>query len=124
MGFAMTETCRRNQDSAAMSAEGKIETAAREQFILGLPETRRLEGFSDAAFSIIITPLVLEIHRPNALPGRLGEGLVRDWSSYLAYAVSPPNQMLLWEPILEVNATKAGLQTEVPRGAITRLLRP
>src|ERR1700733_12323772 len=52
------------------------------------PETRRLEGFSDAAFSIIITLLVLEIHRPSAAPGKLGEELLRDWSSYLAYAVA------------------------------------
>ena len=37
-----------------------------------LPQTRRLEGLSDGAFSIIITLLVLEIHRPNAAPGRLG----------------------------------------------------
>jgi uncharacterized membrane protein len=53
-----------------------------------LPETRRLEGFSDGAFSIIITLLVLEIHRPNAAPGRLGEELLLEWSSYLAYALA------------------------------------
>jgi len=56
--------------------------------MLSLPETRRLEGFSDAAFSIIITLLVLEIHRPNAAPGRLGDELLMEWSSYLAYAVA------------------------------------
>lgn len=53
-----------------------------------LPEPRRLEGFSDAAFSIIITLLVLEIHRPNASPGNLGHALLDGWSSYLAYAVA------------------------------------
>jgi uncharacterized membrane protein len=53
-----------------------------------LPETRRLEALSDASFSIIITLLVLEIHRPSAAPGRLGEELVAEWSSYLAYAVA------------------------------------
>jgi uncharacterized membrane protein len=88
MGFAMTELYCRNHDSAGMSAEGTIATAGREHLIPGLCETRRLEGFSDAAFSIIITLLVLEIHRPNALPGRLAEELLRDWSSYLAYAVA------------------------------------
>jgi uncharacterized membrane protein len=55
---------------------------------LNLAETRRLEGLSDAAFSIIITLLVLEIHRPSAAPGRLGQELLMEWSSYLAYAVA------------------------------------
>jgi uncharacterized membrane protein len=54
----------------------------------GLAETHRLEGLSDAAFSIIITLLVLEIHRPEAAPGRLGEELLKEWSSYIAYAVA------------------------------------
>jgi uncharacterized membrane protein len=53
-----------------------------------LPATRRVEGLSDAAFSIIITLLVLEIHRPQAEPGRLGEELIAEWSSYVAYAVA------------------------------------
>jgi TMEM175 potassium channel family protein len=53
-----------------------------------LPEPHRVEGFSDAAFSIIITLLVLEIHRPSAAPGGLGEELLREWPSYLAYAVA------------------------------------
>jgi uncharacterized membrane protein len=88
MGFVMTETYCGNQDSAGMSAEGQIAIAAGEHYIPGLPETRRLEGFSDAAFSIVITLLVLEIHRPNALSGKLGEELARDCSSYLAYAVA------------------------------------
>jgi uncharacterized membrane protein len=54
----------------------------------GLAETHRLEGLSDAAFSIIITLLVLEIHRPDAAPGRLGEELLKEWSSYVAYIVA------------------------------------
>lgn len=53
-----------------------------------LPEPRRLEGFSDAAFSIVITLLVLEIHRPHAVAGRLEQELINAWSSYLAYAVA------------------------------------
>jgi uncharacterized membrane protein len=55
---------------------------------LDLPETRRLEGLSDAAFSIIITLLVLEIRRPSTAAGLLGQELVAEWSSYLAYAVA------------------------------------
>lgn len=53
-----------------------------------LPEPRRLEGFTDAAFSIIITLLVIEIRRPNAPPGHLAQGLLSAWPSYLAYAVA------------------------------------
>ena len=41
-----------------------------------------------AAFSIIIiTLLVLEIHRPSTAAGKLGQELLRDWSSYLAHAL-------------------------------------
>jgi uncharacterized membrane protein len=71
-----------------MSTDRKTAQAAAEQRKLGLAETRRLEGFSDAAFSIIITLLVLEIHRPNAAAGRLGPELLVEWSSYLAYALA------------------------------------
>jgi uncharacterized membrane protein len=61
-----------------------------------LPEPRRLEGLSDAAFSIIITLLVLEIHRPNAYPGRLVEELLSAWSSYLAYVVAFIYVGIIW----------------------------
>jgi hypothetical protein len=45
--------------------------SAVEHHVLTLPEPRRSEGLSDASFSIIITLLVLEIHRPNVGPGGL-----------------------------------------------------
>jgi uncharacterized membrane protein len=61
-----------------------------------LPETHRLEGFSDGAFSIIITLLVLEIHRPSAAPGGLGQELSTEWSSYLAYAVAFIYVGIIW----------------------------
>ncbi len=71
-----------------MSEEVETVPAASRGRMLRLPETRRVESFSDGAFSIIITLLVLEIHRPNAMPGALGHELVAEWSSYLAYAVA------------------------------------
>jgi len=49
--------------------------------------TARLEALSDGAFAII-TLLVLEIHRPGAAPGMLAEELLKEWPSYLAYAVA------------------------------------
>jgi len=39
-------------------------------------------------FAIIITLLVREIHRPTAVPGKLVEELLKEWPSYLAYAVA------------------------------------
>lgn len=53
-----------------------------------LCDTSRIEMFSDGAFAIIITLLVLEIRRPNAMPGTLGAELLGAWPSYLAYAVA------------------------------------
>jgi uncharacterized membrane protein len=61
-----------------------------------LPEPHRVESFSDGAFSIIITLLVLEIHRPGAAPGRLGQELSTEWSSYLAYAVAFIYVGIIW----------------------------
>jgi uncharacterized membrane protein len=54
------------------------------------------QTLSDAAFSIIITLLVLEIHRLTAEPGMLAEELLRDWSSYLAYAVAFVYVVVIW----------------------------
>jgi uncharacterized membrane protein len=55
---------------------------------VGLAETTRLEALSDGTFAIIITLLVLEIHRPGAAVGHLGKELIQAWPSYLAYAVA------------------------------------
>ncbi len=71
-----------------ISEDSTTARLAPDEQILGLCEPRRLEGFSDAAFSIIITLLVLEIHRPSSAPGRLGEELLMEWPSYLAYALA------------------------------------
>ena len=68
--------------------ETALPSEASEKHVLALPNLRRCEGFSDAAFSIIITLLVLEVHRPSFGPGELTHELVAAWSSYLAYAVA------------------------------------
>ncbi len=74
----------------------KIAGAEVEEMVSNLPETRRLEGFSDGAFAIIITLLVLEIHRPAAVPGKLGTELLAEWWSYAAYAVAFVNVGVIW----------------------------
>ena len=53
-----------------------------------LAGTTRLETLSDGAFAIIITLLVLEIHRPSAAPGKLADELLKEWPSYVAYALA------------------------------------
>jgi uncharacterized membrane protein len=53
-----------------------------------LIETDRLEALCDGVFAIIITLLVLEIHRPAAAPGKLMAELIEAWPSYFAYAVA------------------------------------
>jgi len=55
---------------------------------VGLAETTRLEALSDGTFAIVITLLVLEIHRPGAAVGHLGKELIQAWPSYVAYAVA------------------------------------
>jgi uncharacterized membrane protein len=61
-----------------------------------LAGTTRMEGLCDATFAIIITLLVIEIHRPNAAPGKLTEELLKEWTSYLAYAVAFVYVGVIW----------------------------
>jgi uncharacterized membrane protein len=61
-----------------------------------LAEPTRLEALSDGAFAIIITLLVIEIRRPSATPGRLAGELLKEWPSYLAYAVAFLNVGVIW----------------------------
>lgn len=61
-----------------------------------LAEPHRVEGFSDAAFSIVITLLALEIHRPSSSPGRLAEELLLEWPSYVAYVVAFVYVGIIW----------------------------
>ncbi|TYK57894.1 TMEM175 family protein [Pseudomonas synxantha] len=53
-----------------------------------LAESNRVEAFSNAVYAIIITLLVLEIHRPDAAPGKLATELLNAWPAYLAYGLA------------------------------------
>lgn len=61
-----------------------------------LHEPRRIEGFSDGAFSIIITLLVFQVHRPDTTPGMLAHELIAAWPSYAAYAVAFISVGIIW----------------------------
>lgn len=54
----------------------------------GTSKTGRIEAISDGTFAIIITLLVLEIHRPASAEGSMGEELLMSWPSYVAYGVA------------------------------------
>lgn len=63
---------------------------------LELCDTSRLETFSDGAFAIIITLLVLELHRPNVPRGALAKDLLEEWPSYLAYGLAFISVGIIW----------------------------
>ena len=57
----------------------------------------RLEALSDGTFAIIITLLVLEIHRPDAASGHLAHELLQEWPSYVAYAMAFVYVGVIWQ---------------------------
>lgn len=59
-------------------------------------DTTRLIGFSDAFFPIVITLLVIELHRPEAPPGYLADALVEGWPSYAAFALAFVYVGVIW----------------------------
>lgn len=61
-----------------------------------LSDTGRAEAFSDAVFAIIITLLVLDLRPPEDAPGRLLEGLLEEWPTYLAYVTSYLYVAVVW----------------------------
>jgi uncharacterized membrane protein len=79
-------------DSVARTADRAPEEAQE----VHLAQTPRLEALCDGVFAIIITVLVLEIHRPNAAPGRLAHELLTEWPSYLAYALAFVYVGVIW----------------------------
>ena len=52
---------------------------------LRLPESNRVEAFSDGIFAIALTLLVLDLHAPGDSRGRFAHVLVEQWPAYLAY---------------------------------------
>jgi uncharacterized membrane protein len=58
--------------------------------------TSRLEAFSDGVFAIAITLLIIEVHVPDAAPGRLAHDLAEQWPSYAAYVVSFLQIGIVW----------------------------
>ncbi len=74
--------------SSANAAAAKSAVDSFDDQESNLAEPARLEALSDGAFAIIITLLVIEIHRPSTTPGNLAGELLKEWPSYLAYAVA------------------------------------
>ena len=61
-----------------------------------LAETSRTEAFSDGVFAIVITLLVLEIHRPDVQPGNLAGALLAAWPAYAANVLAFVYVGVIW----------------------------
>ena len=61
-------------------------------------ETGRVEAFSDGVFAIAITLLILDVHVPRDLPETttLGDALLKQWPSYLAFRTSFALIGIMW----------------------------
>ena len=81
---------------APAEARSATDRAAPESREFKLAAVTRLTALCDAVFAIIITLLVLEIHRPKATPGALEQELLEAWPSYLAYAVAFTYVGVVW----------------------------
>ncbi len=68
----------------------------REKKELNLAEPGRLVALCDGVFAIIITLLVLEVHRPDAARGQLAHELLKAWPSYLAYVLAFVHVGVIW----------------------------
>jgi uncharacterized membrane protein len=61
-----------------------------------LPESTRVEAFSDGVFAIALTLLVLDLHAPADHPGGLAAGLLAQWPAYVAYLAAFLNISAIW----------------------------
>jgi uncharacterized membrane protein len=60
-----------------------------------LPESGRVEAFSDGVLAIVITLLVLDLHPPET-HGKVLSGLLHQWPAYLAYLGSFAYAGVIW----------------------------
>jgi uncharacterized membrane protein len=61
-------------------------TPDRDSWQTDVVRTGRLEALCDGVFAIVLTLLVLEIHRPGGQPGTLARELLNNWRAYVAYS--------------------------------------
>ncbi|WP_158266274.1 TMEM175 family protein [Allosphingosinicella deserti] len=59
-------------------------------------DATRLIAFGDAFFPIVLTLLVIEIHKPDAAPGGLAQALAAAWASYAAFALAFVYVGVIW----------------------------
>jgi uncharacterized membrane protein len=59
-------------------------------------ETTRVEAFSDGVFAIAITLLILEIKVPGPSSGALAAQLIKQWPSYVSFAISFAFIGIMW----------------------------
>ena len=63
---------------------------------LRLPESTRVEAFSDGVFAIALTLLVLDLHAPSGARGQFVQVLARQWPAYVAYLAAFLNIAAIW----------------------------
>jgi uncharacterized membrane protein len=59
-------------------------------------ETTRVEAFSDGVFAIAITLLILEVKVPSPSSGELAAQLLKQWPSYVSFAISFAFIGIMW----------------------------
>ena len=73
----------------------RLDPSQRSVNIQPLPESNRIEAFSDGVFAIALTLLVLDLHAP-ATRGRFGHDLLAEWPAYVAYLAAFLNISAIW----------------------------